>query len=166
MVRLTDNEIIKAFECCSTASCISKQCPYEKMHDIPKCTTKLTKDALDLINRQKAEIESEKKRADMWHREAELNAAELIKMQAEIEDLKKDINHYKINLPYLEHQSEDFCGVPCSFMENLVEKAKAEAIKECLDKFDIEYCKMFSIPEIEFMKAFKRRFLKEMVGEE
>lgn len=53
---MTDNEVIKALECCSTATCISNKCPYEEMHDIPKCTTKLTSDALDLINRQKAEI--------------------------------------------------------------------------------------------------------------
>ena len=54
---MTDNEVIKALECCSTATCISNNCPYEKIHDIPTCTTKLTRDALDLINRQKAEIE-------------------------------------------------------------------------------------------------------------
>ena len=46
-----------------------------------------------------------------------------------------------------------------------VAEARAEAIKECLDKFDIEYCKMFSVPEISFMKEFKRVFLKEMVGD-
>ena len=54
---MTDNEVIKALECCSTATCISNNCPYEKIHDIPTCATKLTRDALDLINRQKAEIE-------------------------------------------------------------------------------------------------------------
>ncbi|MBQ2388732.1 MAG: hypothetical protein II305_01635 [Clostridia bacterium] len=54
---LSDDEIKKALECCSTASCISNKCHYEKLHDIPTCTTKLTKDALDLINRQNAEIE-------------------------------------------------------------------------------------------------------------
>ena len=55
--KLTDSEIVKALECCSTASCISNKCHYEKLHDIPTCTTKLTKDALDLINRLQAEIE-------------------------------------------------------------------------------------------------------------
>lgn len=55
---MTDEQIIKALKCCSTASCISKQCPYEKTHDIPKCTTKLTKDALDLINRLQTDQEA------------------------------------------------------------------------------------------------------------
>lgn len=54
---MTDNEIVKALECCSTASCISNKCHYEKLHDIPTCTTKLTKDALDLINRLQVENE-------------------------------------------------------------------------------------------------------------
>lgn len=54
---MRDNEIIKALECCSTATCISNNCPYEKIHDIPTCTTKLTRDALDLINRLQAENE-------------------------------------------------------------------------------------------------------------
>lgn len=35
------------------------------------------------------EIDSANKRANMWHREAELNAAELIKKQTEIKRLKK-----------------------------------------------------------------------------
>jgi hypothetical protein len=43
---------------------------------------------------------------------------------------------------------------------------RAEAIKEVLDRFDIEYCKVFSTPEISFMKEFKGVFLKEMVGED
>ena len=54
---MTDKEIIKALECCITSTCISNNCPYEEMHDIPSCFTKLSGDALDLINRQQAEIE-------------------------------------------------------------------------------------------------------------
>ena len=46
-----------------------------------------------------------------------------------------------------------------------IEQAKDEAIKEVLNRFDIEYCRVFSVPEISFMKEFKRVFLKEMVGE-
>ena len=57
---MTDNKIIKALECCSNnvlyEQCVD--CPYkeylEKGHT---CIIKATKNALDLINRQKAEIE-------------------------------------------------------------------------------------------------------------
>lgn len=50
---MTDNEIIKALECCGVdTSC--EGCPY---HDVSLCQDNLCKDALSLINRQKAEIE-------------------------------------------------------------------------------------------------------------
>lgn len=58
---MTDNEIIKALECCATDDgddCF--QCPYGNI--VYKsanggCVNRCRKDALDLINRQKAEIE-------------------------------------------------------------------------------------------------------------
>ena len=46
---MTDNEIIKALECCSDSNC--HECPIEG------CTDDIFRNALDLINRQKAEIE-------------------------------------------------------------------------------------------------------------
>ena len=50
---MTDNEIIKALELCSADECWCDDFPYENL-----CTdTDITKFALDLINRQKAEIE-------------------------------------------------------------------------------------------------------------
>lgn len=49
---MTDNEIIKALECCSNAEPCTN-CPYQKQCD----ETDLAEIALDLINRQKAEIE-------------------------------------------------------------------------------------------------------------
>lgn len=52
---MTDNEIIKALECCReehrTVSC--KTCP---LKSFGSCTVLLAKDALALINRQQAEI--------------------------------------------------------------------------------------------------------------
>ena len=50
---MTDNEIIKALELCSADECWCDDCPYKNL-----CTdTDITKFALDLINRQKSEIE-------------------------------------------------------------------------------------------------------------
>lgn len=52
--KMTDEEIIKALECCcGTAHDSCRNCPYDDIG----CEDKLEKDALDLINRQKAEIE-------------------------------------------------------------------------------------------------------------
>ena len=54
---MTDNEIIKALECCNRpanqTSC--DDCPYQ--FSTKKCSNLLIKDAIDLINRQQAEIE-------------------------------------------------------------------------------------------------------------
>lgn len=57
--RMTDNEIIKALECCGDESGINhacSKCPKFKDND-DFCETALHNQALDLINRQKAEIE-------------------------------------------------------------------------------------------------------------
>ena len=55
---MTDTEVIKALECCSNdkgiASCVD--CPLAN-YSFNECGRMLPKDALDFINRQKAEIE-------------------------------------------------------------------------------------------------------------
>ena len=53
---MTDNDIIKALEYCSDALSNCTICPYED-DDNYQCFDKVKKDAIDLINRQKAEIE-------------------------------------------------------------------------------------------------------------
>ena len=73
---MTDNEIIKAFELCfakrgTILTC--GKCPYHNFGKL--CKVKRDKDALDLINRQKAEIERLK--GDLAFREKQLkNLAE------------------------------------------------------------------------------------------
>lgn len=60
---MTDNEIIRALECCiknDIAQC--KICEYDKFEQ--GCRRKLKPDILDLINRQKAEIERLEKEKD------------------------------------------------------------------------------------------------------
>ena len=58
---MTDNEIIKAFECCVKGVCDRARCPkydsdeHTVVHQF--CRRKIMLEALDLINRQKAEIE-------------------------------------------------------------------------------------------------------------
>jgi FtsZ-binding cell division protein ZapB len=51
---MTDEQIIKALECCVIGYECPKDCPYMGKG---LCVDKIRKDALDLINRQKAEIE-------------------------------------------------------------------------------------------------------------
>lgn len=63
---MKDNEIIKANELCNSFSNDCKECPYYGYHDRRcRCTDYLTKDTVNLISRQKAEIEKIKK--DLKH---------------------------------------------------------------------------------------------------
>ena len=50
---MTDNEIIKALECCKIANC--DDCPFYGIKE--DCEVELPEEGLALINRQKAEIE-------------------------------------------------------------------------------------------------------------
>lgn len=53
---MTDNEIIKALECCSSQGLLNcSHCPYDKLCETDDAQFML--DAIDLIKRQKAEIE-------------------------------------------------------------------------------------------------------------
>lgn len=59
---MTDKDIIKALECCRNENGICSDCPYSD--DYTNCNTRIAKDVLDLINRQKAEIEKWKALAE------------------------------------------------------------------------------------------------------
>lgn len=74
---MTDNEIIKALECCGRESCLS--CPYRdgKCHQ----GNPMIRDARDLINRQQAEIERLQK-AHRLNLLIQLDIAEKIKSEA------------------------------------------------------------------------------------
>ena len=52
---MTDNEIIKALEVCH--KCVYGSCPECPLHGVGGCDSELMKYALNLIKRQKAEIE-------------------------------------------------------------------------------------------------------------
>lgn len=54
---MTDNEIIKAMQCVIGNDAKCSECTYQKVLPFPSCRRKCAKNALDLINRQKAEIE-------------------------------------------------------------------------------------------------------------
>ncbi len=58
---MTDNEIIKALECCKDAKlnqdCLDLKCPFATEYGCNIDAEELRNAALDLINRQKAEIE-------------------------------------------------------------------------------------------------------------
>ena len=53
---MTDNEIIKALECCGKSPPVCHECKYKGKCNRIDCYDYLKRDAVDFINRQKAEI--------------------------------------------------------------------------------------------------------------
>ena len=53
---MTDKEIIKALEYCSKQDTCDEKCPFRYVNDGKQCYPTLLGNALDLINRQQAEI--------------------------------------------------------------------------------------------------------------
>ena len=54
---MTDNEIIKSMQCVIGNEMLCSECTYQKVLPFPSCRMMCAKNALDLINRQKAENE-------------------------------------------------------------------------------------------------------------
>lgn len=82
---MTDNEIIKALECCSKWRC--GECPNADISDIGYCEYKCITEAVTLLNRQKAEIEKYKEYYETM--ESELDSFR--KDQASVKFLKNRI---------------------------------------------------------------------------
>ena len=141
---MTDNEIIKALECCSNAEPCAN-CPYQKQCD----ETDLAEIALDLINRQQAEIE---------------------RLQKSIELMKGSKCVYSYDGETLEYCTCSPCPV-----SKTKDQIKAEAVKEFAERLiksssscvmvdgdrEIPGTKSYTIPETGI-----DNLVKEMVGEE
>lgn len=64
---MTDNEIIKALECCNTAK-TEHHCDICPFYEYEKCTVSMLDSAVDLIKRQKEEIEKLKETLHECHK--------------------------------------------------------------------------------------------------
>ena len=142
---MTDNEIIKALVCCVHRTC--NECirqPIEYGRTERDCKSGLMKSALDLINRQKAEIENlsialETTRNNLADTRQELNNAE-----TEIERLK----------------NTGIIGGLCPMWKA---EARTEAIKEFAERVKDEYSEGFFV-STEFLLRIDN-LVKEMVGD-
>ena len=129
--KLTDNEIIKAWECCMDEMGCTKGCPcFNPKAKGSHCTVakklELEKLTLDLINRQKAEIERLKEKVTRWKENYESSQVvvgdfrEIINKQAEklktakAETIKEFAERLKKN--------EGRRGVPIGTIDNLVKE--------------------------------------------
>lgn len=91
---MTDNEIIKALECCRKGKC-RECCMDEEYLSINECTAELAKEALDLIQRQQERIERQKGNLDAVLKERE-DYTEAIKEFADriVEQLESERRFY------------------------------------------------------------------------
>jgi hypothetical protein len=125
---ITDAEIIKALECCisSNTSLACFKCPMVKNKECNGSNTSVNKlvveNALDLINRQQAEIEK-------------LNV-ELVGMRGACESYKIHYDNAQAEIERLKAEQEMADG----YEDALVEMTKSEAIKEFWKRFDKVLC--------------------------
>ena len=84
---MTDNEIIKALECCCIEHACSK-CHYSKTCSA-NCINEIMRDTLDLINSQKAQLEKKDTEIDILIRKKETLSNEISELRAEIERVEK-----------------------------------------------------------------------------
>ena len=84
---MTDNEIIKALECCSLIQGECKECPCDSVMDCD-CEDMLLREAFYLINRQKAEIEKKDTEIEILIRKKHALRDEIAEQQAEKEHLE------------------------------------------------------------------------------
>lgn len=140
---MTDKEIIKALECCIADNVSCDGCPVIGVcqHD-PDCPKSI---ALDLINRQKAEIKNMFS-ARTYKALYETAKTEINKLQWQVNHLKKYDEERDIRLH-----------------ARLTEKARAEAIKEFAERLkekgNCSFGECFVVDWIDSL-------VKEMVGEE
>lgn len=107
---MTDNEIIKALECCSTdvRENTCPKCAFYKKH---RCSTLMLNAASDLINRQKAEIERLQKNIDGLNIFIK-NHIKVIRLQA----IKEFAERLKCGVP------QETGVIRCADVDNLVKE--------------------------------------------
>ena len=132
--KLTDEEIVKALECCTKSRCDDEttgDCPLKKDES---CSTILAINALDLINRQKAEIkrltEENRKLGNEW----DITTRYCAELQKQVDDGKKLYDFFE-KLCYDYHKLEGKCkqavkDTAKEILQGLIDKAY---VNDCID---------------------------------
>jgi hypothetical protein len=93
---MTEEQIIKGLECCTTGNMCEFECPYnDGKPDLYECTADLAKDALDLIKRQREEI-----------------------ARARAEAMREFADWMSTHIGLLEARAEEDCAEGCRFLQN------------------------------------------------
>ena len=150
--KMSDIEIIKAFYCCEI-NCDCLGCP--KLDSTEGCNGVAT-ETLDLINRQKAEIERLKQNLEEAH-------IDIKEHQAHIGNLKKLIDKIEDHINPLPFETD---------YDKAIRQAKTEAVKEFAERLKQHYIKdkRYDRPNAHTLIAFLfnviDNLVKEMVGED
>lgn len=160
--KLTDEQVIKALECCSN-TVSGGMCPICPIDDEDKtCVTVLTENALDLLKRKDAEI-------DILMRKNNTLKDEISELMAEVERLKEDISfHLRLESLLAEQrdgrdklieQLDEHCDTLKAKLKTAKSKARKKFAERLKEKAYIERGFMtFSYDVID-------NLLKEMEGE-
>lgn len=135
---MTDNEIIKAMQCVIGNDVSCSECEYQKALPFPSCRRMCAKNALDLINRQKAKIEE-------FDGKIIIQQGIIDYQKAEIERLKDKIFVLENDLEKAESLS-DALGNDVDIklnhiydLEEKLKKAKSEVIKEFAERLNEKF---------------------------
>ncbi|MBO7240213.1 MAG: hypothetical protein J6V23_07005 [Bacteroidaceae bacterium] len=127
---MTDNEIIKALECCQKAKlnidCVDLKCPFATEYGCNIGIENLRNDALDLINRQKAEIERLQNERIESIRELTREVYDTEIAEAKFEAIKEFAERLKSLQIGLEISGESLYYVPIDCIDNLVKEIIGE----------------------------------------
>ena len=176
---MTDAEIIKALECCTTKGAKCSDCPAFKKVDRSDCK-KYFSGALDLINRQQAEIERLESVllgvmhfVDKWLDDVELEQDEINRASTMREKTLQIVEQQQSEIDRLKNDNEILSkNADTAFQDGLNETQDlyAEQVFEAVKEFAEHLKEKWSnndyySPDVDF-DEFVDNLLKEIVGEE
>ena len=141
---MTDEQIVKALECCSELKRFCDECTYNNK-TVEYCDTDLCKDAVALINRQKAEILAKTEeyndmldQRNKLEEALELKIMDVISLTSARDALLEMVKEQKAEIERLEKKIKAIRDINKRNDEHLhirlVERAKADAIKEFAER--------------------------------
>jgi Skp family chaperone for outer membrane proteins len=146
--KLTDAEIVKALECCTTNGASCKDCPAFVKVDRSNCK-KYFRGALDLINRLQAENEN--------LQEKNLNlTSDLTSLQKDLTSAKAEIERLKKEVAYWETETKE----ARADIDQAVTEARKEFAERLISEHSFEYYGDKIVLEADIYKL-----LKEMESE-
>jgi SMC interacting uncharacterized protein involved in chromosome segregation len=174
---MTDNEIIKALECClndETALC--NKCPLKNECDDNPLDDVKARYSLDLINRQQAEIEN-------YSHNVKQLVSDIRNYQIDLQAMRISANSFKSKYKSAINTAKELQTVikekdaeietlkaeqmmADGYADALVEITKAEAIKEFAERLKYDMVPNIDDTYIEsFVEEYIDNLVKEMVGE-